>query len=413
MLTISTLISVASMPSTRGWTTMIAPGVEMPWVSLGTCCGSNPGVGVHPWLAASSALGQPVAGIDTAFDYNDQGVIATVLAAASTPRAQVFLTTKIPGAAALNGDPRIGCPSLDYRACAVRAVRADLAMLKMAAADLVLLHDPGLANGTAVTATLWRGMQDAVALGLARSVGVSNFNAMQACSWRMRGVCTACAWRGHSVCTALARLVRSMCMANLTRRKLNEPVAYTHCGPTHCGPTHCGPTHCGPTHYGCTKSYLLWLYSLWQLDELVAQPTTNILPAVNQISMGVGGGRPEATLAACARHRVTAQAYWALKDCPYSDPVLRAVATAHGPRVSTAMVCVAWVLGRGVLLAAGTGANTSTVAAHTREDLGATTLVLSADEMARVGEAGERAAARAAAASARVVRKPIESQAAS
>ena len=273
-MSLSTLLGVASLPSARAWTTTIAPGVEMPWVSLGTCCGSDPGVGVAPWLVAATSLGQPVAGIDTAFDYDDQGAIAAELAATSTPRARVFITTKIPGAAHLHGDPRISCPSRDFRACAVRAVRTDLAQLRVAAADLVLLHDPGLANGTAVSAALWQGMQDALAAGLARSIGVSNFNATQ-------------------------------------------------------------------------------------LDELIAQPTTSVLPALNQISMGVarraglqprtsrpqaglllthacalpcgqGGARPEATLAACARHGVTAQAYWALKDCPYTDPVLRAVATAHG-----------------------------------------------------------------------------------
>ena len=40
------------------------------------------------------------------------------------------------------------------------------------------------------------------------------------------------------------------------------------------------------------------------------------------------------------------------------------------------------------------------MAGYTREDLGATTLVLSPEEMALVGEAGERAAAAAAAAAA-------------
>lgn len=131
-----------------------------------------------------------------------------------------------------------------------------------------------------------------------------------------------------------------------------------------------------------------------QLDELVAQGTTTVIPAVNQISMGVGGARPEATLAACAKHNITAQAYWTLKGCPFDDPTLVAVAAAHGLHVSTAMVCVAWVLGRGVLVAAGTGSNHSKVAREAREDLGATALVLTADEMVRVGEAGEREARR-------------------
>ena len=153
-MALSTLLGVAAampsaaMPAARAWTTTIAPGVAMPWVSLGTCCGSDPEVsdaprlglglslartrypevsvapwrayhvrgvcvalarrvhgvcvacvrgvcmkcachlqhasalrlcpkvGVAPWLAAATSLGQPVAGIDTAFDYNDQGAIA-------------------------------------------------------------------------------------------------------------------------------------------------------------------------------------------------------------------------------------------------------------------------------------------------------------------------------------------------
>lgn len=246
-----------------------------------------------------------MAGIDTAFDYNDQDVIAAQLSALKTRRESVFITTKIPGAAALNGDPKLVCPSKDFRACALRAVKTDLSQLKIDAADLILVHDPGLANETGTSAAIWQGMQDALKLGLTRSIGVSNFNSTQ-------------------------------------------------------------------------------------LDELVAQPTTSVVPAVNQINMGVGGERPEATLKACAKHKIMPQAYWTLKNCPFTDPTLLAVAAAHGPNVTSAMVCVAWVLGRGVLVAAGTGANHSKVPENTREDLGATALVLTADEMVRVGKVGER-----------------------
>ena len=305
--------AASAQPDARGWRKRIAPGVDIPWVMLGTCCGSDPAVGIEPWLDASTSMfHQRVAGIDTAFDYHDQDVIAERLAATKTRRADVFLTTKIPGAAFLHSDPKLICPSKDFRACALRAVKRDLALLRVAAADLVLVHDPGLANGTGTTAQIWQGMQDALAQGLTRSIGVSNFNSTQ-------------------------------------------------------------------------------------LDELVAQPTTTVVPAVNQIEMAVGGARPERTLTACAKHNITAQAYWTLKNCPFSDPTLMAVAKAHGPDVTTAMVCVAWVLGRGVLVAAGTGANHSKVAANTREDLGATALVLTSEEMSRVGKAGERAAAAAAA----------------
>jgi hypothetical protein len=98
-------------PPSRGWTTTIAPGVHMPWVNLGTCCGSDPNIGVAPWLAASSALfAQPhIAGIDTAFDYDDQKAIAAQLkrAGGQGARGRIFITTKIPGAAFLNKDPKI------------------------------------------------------------------------------------------------------------------------------------------------------------------------------------------------------------------------------------------------------------------------------------------------------------------
>jgi len=310
------ILAAIGMPSARGWTKQIAPGVNIPWVSLGTCCGSDPAIGLAPWVNASaSTFGQPVAGIDTAFDYDDQAVIAAQLSATRTAREEVFITTKIPGAAALNGDPKIVCPSKNFRACALRAVKTDLAELRIKAADLILIHDPGLANETGTTAALWQGMQDALEQGLTRSIGVSNFNSTQ-------------------------------------------------------------------------------------IDELVAQPTTSIVPAVNQINMGVGGPNPEATLAACAKHNITAQAYWTLKHCPFDDPTLLDVAAGYGPDVTPAMVCVAWVLGRGVLVAAGTGSNASKVGAHTREDLGATALVLTADEMARVGGVGERTRVRPAARSA-------------
>ena len=282
----------------------------MPWVSLGTCCGSDPAVGVAPWLDASTNIfGQQVAGIDTAFDYFDQDVIAAQLAATKTRRENIFLTTKIGGASSVPGnDPPLVCPSKDYRTCALRAIKYDLSQLEMEAADLILVHDPGLANQTGITAAIWQGMQDALSQGLTRAIGVSNFNSTQ-------------------------------------------------------------------------------------LDELVAQPTTKVIPAINQISMGVGGARPEGTLEACAKHGITAQAYWTLKNCPFDDPTLRSVAEAHGPNVTTGMVCVAWVLGRGVIVAAGTGSNVTRIPANTREDLGATALVLTDDEMERVGKAGERAAA--------------------
>ena len=70
------------------------------------------------------------------------------------------------------------------------------------------------------------------------------------------------------------------------------------------------------------------------------------------------------------------------------------VAEAHNS--TSAAVCVSWVLGRGFVVAAGTGSDAVKVASYTHEDLGATALVLTRDEMDAVGKAGLAAASKAA-----------------
>jgi hypothetical protein len=70
-----------------GKTVEIAPGVLMPSINLGTCCGSDPKVGIPAWLAAGGS------GIDTSNDYASTTDIAGVLA--STPRSAFFMTSKV------------------------------------------------------------------------------------------------------------------------------------------------------------------------------------------------------------------------------------------------------------------------------------------------------------------------------
>lgn len=60
---------MAPLPPTPTGKTIALPnaaGVTMPSINLGTCCGSDPSVGLAPWLKAGGT------GIDTAFDYKDQ-----------------------------------------------------------------------------------------------------------------------------------------------------------------------------------------------------------------------------------------------------------------------------------------------------------------------------------------------------
>jgi diketogulonate reductase-like aldo/keto reductase len=166
------LTPLASVPKFKE----IAPGVVMPTMSLGTCCGSDPSVGVAPWLAAGGV------GIDTANDYRDQPAIAAALNATGTARNKIFLTTKVPaGTGVISSTARLDCSLDPHRSLSV--LQDNLEQLQMSHVDLVLLHGPcELQGATAVVdpakanAAQWQGLQMALAQGLTRSIGVSNYN---------------------------------------------------------------------------------------------------------------------------------------------------------------------------------------------------------------------------------------------
>jgi diketogulonate reductase-like aldo/keto reductase len=81
---------LAAAPKT---TVTIAPGVDMPLLNLGTCCGSDPKAGLEPWLDQGGV------GIDTAFDYNDQKDIGAILEKRGlnkgAKRKILFITSKV------------------------------------------------------------------------------------------------------------------------------------------------------------------------------------------------------------------------------------------------------------------------------------------------------------------------------
>jgi diketogulonate reductase-like aldo/keto reductase len=158
---------VAVAGQALGPTVEIAKGVIMPTLNLGTCCGSDPSVGLTPWFQAGGR------GVDTAWDYKDQPVIGAILKQPSSPpRAEIFILTKIPAgfgnSSDCNADPSI----------AMRYVQDDIAQLGVKQVDLVLLHAP-CPNNPAGNNALWKGLEQALAAGLTRSIGVSNYNAAQ------------------------------------------------------------------------------------------------------------------------------------------------------------------------------------------------------------------------------------------
>lgn len=163
-------LAVPAAAKPTGKTVEIAPGVVMPSINLGTCCGSEPKVGLTSWLKAGGS------GIDTAWDYHDQTDIAAIINAPGGPkREDIFITTKVPAgfgnSTDCNPDPMI---ALNY-------IKENLRELGVAQVDLALVHRPCQPKQTkdpvASNNALWKGVQMALAQNLTRAIGVSNYKA--------------------------------------------------------------------------------------------------------------------------------------------------------------------------------------------------------------------------------------------
>eukprot|EP00756_Hemistasia_phaeocysticola_P002348 Hpha_TRINITY_DN11626_c0_g1::TRINITY_DN11626_c0_g1_i2::g.48981::m.48981 len=148
MLATIAAAAVAAVP-----TVQVAPGVNMPMINLGTCCGSKPSVGVQPWIAAGGH------GIDTAWDYFDQKDIATAIKASGVKREDLFILTKVP-------------PVLDT----MNSVKADLKQLGIDYADVILVHNP---TTKAENARQYAVLEQALAMNLTRAIGISDFSKSQ------------------------------------------------------------------------------------------------------------------------------------------------------------------------------------------------------------------------------------------
>jgi len=156
-------------------------GTMMPSVNLGTCCGSDPKVGLKPWLTdARPVMGanSPI-GIDTAWDYKIQPDIASILKATGTKRGDVFLTTKIPTGFG-NATDCLADPSI-----VTRYMKENLAQLGVDQVDLALLHHPcpgrnqPAGSEPKIDGALWTGLVAAQKAGMVKSIGVSNYKSAQ------------------------------------------------------------------------------------------------------------------------------------------------------------------------------------------------------------------------------------------
>jgi len=158
----------------RPTTILIAPGVEMPFVNLG-------GVESAPsnYLDFLNSGGT---GLDTALTYGDDIQIQVKQAvdkavANGRSRNDIFVTTKVP-CCPNNiwgpGEKNVHCLTPEFNGTIMDDVNRNVALLG-GPADLMLLHWPCTTVDETVKA--YAQLEEALAQGKTRAIGVSNFNA--------------------------------------------------------------------------------------------------------------------------------------------------------------------------------------------------------------------------------------------
>jgi len=139
----------------------VAPGVQMPFVNIGTApfpwskFGEKPGEIVSTWLR------QGFRGVDTALNYFDQKVVGKAIAQSGIPREDVFITTKV-----LDCDMVNGLWGRNY-------IEYDLKALGVDYIDLMLIHFPLGVPGSCPKA--WTVLEQYVKDGRIKALGTSSF----------------------------------------------------------------------------------------------------------------------------------------------------------------------------------------------------------------------------------------------
>jgi len=148
-------------------TIQIRPGVHMPMVNMGVCNHSL-------WLQNGGR------GLDTALVYGDaaQSEVGAAIRASGLPRSSVFVTTKVPCCPArqwydYNNHSSASCAT--HKGNTSADIKHDLSTLGLEYVDLLLMHWP--CDNIEDTMTIYRAMEDMVATGKAKAIGVSNFDA--------------------------------------------------------------------------------------------------------------------------------------------------------------------------------------------------------------------------------------------
>lgn len=132
----------------------VAPGVMMPRLGLGTSRAY--GVELERSIGNAFALGYRL--IDTSANYDNEEAVGRAIASSGVPREELFITTKLEGRDQGRYSP-------------LSALRSSLRRLELEYVDLYLIHWPM----PEVTNATWQAMEELHGSGLARAIGVSNF----------------------------------------------------------------------------------------------------------------------------------------------------------------------------------------------------------------------------------------------
>jgi len=143
--------------TTENPTVTIPPGVEMPLVGLGTWQAN----GNEAYEAVRHALDVGYRHIDTATMYANEAAVGRAVRDSAVPRDEVFITTKLPSGNA--GRERA-------------TIEASLRALGVDRVDLWLIHWP---PGGRAAPQVWEQFIQVQADGLARAIGVSNYDERQ------------------------------------------------------------------------------------------------------------------------------------------------------------------------------------------------------------------------------------------
>lgn len=145
----------SALPSIPTDVVTLQGGSQMPLLGFGTWELKG-----HEAVAATrSALEAGYRHIDTATVYANEGEVGTALRESGVPRDEVFLTTKCL--------PELAGQELD-------TLQQSLELLGTDSVDLWLIHAPR--DDAEVRLSMWRAFLEAQESGLAKNIGVSNFD---------------------------------------------------------------------------------------------------------------------------------------------------------------------------------------------------------------------------------------------